>query len=89
MKRRSHLKKNTVGDGDSDHPNDSLGEESGYGDDDRRPDRYRRSDKEEEADETDRSVCAITTSITEWETVTSQSNDLALRSQSSWLQQEG
>ena len=72
MNRCSHTKKKTAADRDPDDPNDLLGEESGYGDEDRRPDRYRRPDKEEEAEETDKSVRGITTSRKEWETVTGQ-----------------
>ena len=46
--------------------------ESGYGDDDRRPDRHERPDKEEEAEETDKSVREMTASMNEWEQVTGQ-----------------
>ena len=46
MNRGSHTKKKTAGDGDTDATDDASGEESGCSDDDRRPDRYRRLDKE-------------------------------------------
>ena len=72
MKRGSHTKKKTVGDGDTDDSDDPSGEESDDGVDDRRPDRHRRLDEEEEAEETDRLVREITPSIKEWEKVTGQ-----------------
>ena len=70
MKRSSHTKKKTTGDGDPDDPNDPSGEESGYDDDDRMSDKLRRPDIVEEAEETDRSVREITPLMKEWEKVT-------------------
>ena len=70
MKPGYNNKKKTAGDGDPDDPDNPSGEESGYSDDDRRPDRHRSPDKEEEAKATDGSVREITSSMKEWETVT-------------------
>ena len=63
MKRCPHTNKKTEGEGDPDDPDDPAGQESGCSDDDRRPDRHRKPDKEEEAQETDRSVREITPSM--------------------------
>ena len=63
--------KKTAVDKDPDDTDDSSGEEPDYGIDDKSSDRYRRSDKQEEAKETDRSGREITAFITEWEKVTS------------------
>ena len=65
MHSGSHTKKRTAGDGDPDDSDDPSGEESDYGGDDRRPDRHRRPDKAEEAEETYRSVREITSSMKE------------------------
>ena len=56
----------------SDHTDDAIGGESDYGDDDRWPDNVRRSDPDVEAEETDRSVAKITSSMKQWEQVTGQ-----------------
>ena len=55
MRRGSHANKKTAQDEDPDDPDDASGEQSGYSDDDRRPDRHRRPDQDEAAEETDRS----------------------------------
>ena len=60
-----HTEKKTTRDGDPDHADDPSGEESDYVDDDRRPARHRRPDKEEEAKETEKSVLEITPSMKE------------------------
>ena len=56
MKRGFHTIKKTAGDGDPDDPHDASEQEPGCNVDDRRPNRHRRPDKEQEAEETDRSV---------------------------------
>lgn len=72
MKTSSHTKTKTTADGDPDHSDDTSGEESGYGDNNKWPDRYRRPGQEEEAEETDTSVRKITPSMKVWENVTVQ-----------------
>ena len=63
MKEGSLSERKTTGDEDPHDSDDPLGEELGYGNDDRRPGRRRRPDKVEEAEDTDRSVREITSSI--------------------------
>ena len=72
MKRDFHTKKKTTEDGELDDSDECTGKESDYGDDDRMPDKDRRSDEAQEAEETDGSVRDITPSMKEWEKVTGQ-----------------
>ena len=72
MKRASHIKKQTAGDEDTDESDDTSGEELGYSDNDSRPDRHKRPDTEEEAEETNKSVREMTLSMKEWQKVTGQ-----------------
>ena len=72
MKRSFHCNEKTAVDGDPDHTKEPSGAESGYEDDDRRPHKHRRPDKEKEAEETDRLVREIPLPMKEWGKVNGQ-----------------